>query len=152
MHPTHSTHTTAGISSLASRRTSDNYRHFEVKRPPAGLREPQSPSTTRAHITAFQLERLASQEPREKNASRKALLGKGSPIDNVPPAGTRGSLSGIQSHAVTVETTEPAVRPSQAGPLPSSRHGTSRHFPCNLSRGVAPKKRQSRQDLPGTLP
>lgn len=58
----------------------------------------------------------------------------------MPPAGTRESLGGIQSHSVTVETTEPPARPSQASPLPSSRHATSRHFPCSLAAALCPKR------------
>ena len=74
---TFNTHNSWKHRSLASRRTSADSRHFEVKRAPASLGEPQSPSTTRAHITAFQLQRLTSQELREKMPQGKHFWGRG---------------------------------------------------------------------------
>lgn len=70
----------------------------------------------------------------------KLFQGRGVRRDHVPPAGTRRSLGGIQTQSVTVETTKPATRPSQASPLPSSRHAAPRHFPCRLTAASRPKR------------
>lgn len=87
------------------------------------------------------MQRLAGRQPREKMPQGKLFRRRGVPTDHVPPAGTCRMLGGIQSHSVTVETTEPATLPSRASPLPSSRHAASRHFPCSLAAASRPKRR-----------
>ena len=64
-------------SPTAARSTSAHSIPLEVKRPPASLGGLQSPSTIGAHITAFQLQRPASQEPREKMPQGKLFRGRG---------------------------------------------------------------------------
>lgn len=132
-------------SSLASRRTS-------AKRPPASLREPQSPSTTRAHITAFQLQRLASQEPREKMPQGKHFWGRGDRQITCRQREPADHSAGSSRIRLPWRLQNQPSGPPRPALFPSSRHATSKHFPCSLSRGVVPKKRQSRQHLPGTLP
>lgn len=70
----------------------------------------------------------------------KLFRGRAVPTDHVPPAGTRGSLGRIQSHSVTVETTEPATRPSQACPLSQEPPRHLQAVSLQPSRGVVPKE------------
>lgn len=99
-----------------------------------------------AHNHASQQQRPAGQPPREKMPQGKLFRGRAAPTDHVPPAGIRGSLPGTQSSSVTVETTEPTNRLSQATPLVVAATPPPGSFPTAWLRRRAQCKGRAEQE------